>query len=364
MKATIRLAGIFLLAAALALSLRAPRGSADPFPVAIPKGFVWGVSWHPETLKEGETSNRQLDDIGELGCGLLRFDARWKDIQPDPGELDEKKIVRLREIAAEATRRGFQLKVNLGSYPNWALDLLRKDPENFFSCYRQYVKAVVSGLDENISYYQLGNEFNTILDPIPAEYDSRVFREARLEIDQVKKNRPNWKVKTVINACDSFYLPWKKTLEKALDEASSSIDVIGYDFYPGNYCNFTDWSAWQEIPYLTELMKKYDKEAAICETGCPTIFGENRQARWIKESTRGMMKAIAASPLKDRFLFAVFYEYADSPAGLIWPPPSEATFGITTLEGRRKPGFEAFKKLISQTVTAQRATGDTLILNF
>ncbi len=331
-----------------------PQGGRQ-VPPDMPRTFTWGIAWHPvESQPERLPRAAQLEAARELGMGLMRFDARWADLQKAPGELDKSALRYHQDLLRECLDRGFQVKVNLGSYPAWAIDLLKKDPEAFYVQYRRYVDAVLTALGPKVDYYQLGNEFNTILDPIPAEHDARVFREAHAVLERHRAAHPEWKVKTVINVCDTFYLPWKGTLEGVLEEASAAIDVIGYDFYPGNYSHLHDWGAWPQIGYLSDLMLRYDKDGAICETGCLAFFGEGRQARWIQESTRAMLGAIARSPAKDRFRFAAYYELVDAdklPAW--WLPHTEATFGLLTTTGRRKPGFEALREVISETRSVQ-----------
>lgn len=316
----------------------------------LPEGFVWGVSWHPERLHDVPGGYApQLKDAQDLGAGLLRFDVHWNRMQPHADRaLDPSGLPDYRQLVEDARKRGFQVKVNLGGYPAWAVTLAEERPEEFFRRYRPYVRAVVEALGPSVDYYQMGNEFNTILDPIPAALDARVFREARTEIDRGKATWPHWKVKTVINACDTFYIPWRGQLERVLDEASSSIDVIGYDFYPGNYSHVHDWGAWHTLEYLGSLMQRYDKDGAICETGCPAFLGEGRQARWITRSAGALREAIARSPVRDRFRFAVFYELADDPHFKAWPPPTENTFGLVAHDGRRKPGFAAYRRIIQE----------------
>ena len=316
----------------------------------IPENLVWGVSWHPERLMDlPEGYQSQLKDAEDLGVGLIRFDVHWNRMQPrSDAELDLKEIPYFRAIVRDAKAKGMQVKVNLGGYPAWAVELVNKDPEAFFARYRPYVRAVLAELGAEVDYYQMGNEFNTILDPIPEELDGRLFREARAEIDAAKARHPGWKVKTVINVCDTFYLPWRDDLERVLAESADAIDVIGYDFYPGNYSHPHDWSAWKTIDYLSGLMERYDKEGAICETGCPAFLGEGRQARWIAESARAMRREIARSSARERFRFAIFYELADDPHFKAWPPPTENTFGLVAPDGRRKPGFEAFRQVVSE----------------
>lgn len=346
-----------LLPISLAILAYRPFGPAAAQPVSadVPRRFTWGIAWHPVMSQpERFPPAAQLDAAKDLGMGLLRFDVRWADLQPEPGALDRRKLPYYQGLMRDCLDRGFQTKVNLGSYPAWAITLLKDDPEAFFAAYRRYVEATVEALGPQVDYYQLGNEFNTILDPIPAEHDARVFREAKAVIARYQARHPEWKVKTVINVCDTFYLPWKDTLEGVLREASAAIDVIGYDFYPGNYSHLNDWEAWPEIGYLSELMQRYDKDGAICETGCLAFLGEGRQARWIEASPRAMLRAIARSPVKDRFLFAAYYELVDAdklPAW--WLPHTEATFGLITNTGRRKPGFQALREVVSETRSVQ-----------
>ncbi|MBO9538967.1 hypothetical protein J7643_00060 [bacterium] len=327
-----------------------PALSAD-----IPKAFAWGISWHPSDETEGAIAPAaQMDAAQQLGVGLLRFDAPWFKLQPTAdAPFDPKVLETIRAQVEGSLSRGMAVKVNLGNYPGWAIELLKRDPDAFFARYRAYVEAAVDALGPGVSYYQLGNEFNTILDPIPRELDSRVFNEARVVIDRFKAARPGWKVKTVINVCDTFSIPWHDELERVMQEASPSIDVVGYDFYPGNYSHLHDWSAWPGLAHIEGVMKRYGKEGAICETGCLTAFGEQRQARWTAESTRAMLNTIAASPLKDRFLFGVFYELMDPPKIPFYP--TEGTFGLMTAQGRLKPGFEAFRQVVTETRAVQGA---------
>lgn len=307
----------------------------------VPSGFTWGMSWHPYP---GDAS-KDWNSLQELNIGLVRIDASFRELYPQPGKLELTKFTRLQQLVAEGKKRGFQMMINLGTYPDWSLQMLKKDPEGFFKNYRTYVKAVVEGLGDQVAYYQMGNEINTILDPIPQQWDGRICREARAIIDAYKPLNPAWKVKTVINFCDSFYIPWKGELKRLLDEASPSIDVIGYDFYPGNYSYPHDWGAWS-LDYISEMMQKYQKEGAICETGCLALFGEGRQARWISESTRAMLQAIKRSPVSDRYVFAIFYELTDSFGQPFWMPATESSFGIIAQDGRRKPGFGALQEVI------------------
>lgn len=321
----------------------------------IPKDFQWGISWHPSTEAEGAIApSTQMDAAKDLGVGLLRFDAPWVKLQPTPdAHIDPKLLETIRGQVDGSRARGMQVKVNLGNYPGWAVELLKRDPEAFFARYRAYVAAAVTALGPEVSYYQLGNEFNTILDPIPREHDAQVFLTAREEIDRAKAARPGWQVKTVINVCDTFSIPWHDELEGVMKAASSAIDVVGYDFYPGNYSHLHDWSAWPGLAHVEDVMRRYDKEGGVCETGCLTAFGEQRQARWTAESTRAMLNTIAKSPMKDRFVFGIFYELMDPPKLPFYP--TEGTFGLMTAQGRHKPGFEAFKQVVAETRAVQES---------
>lgn len=323
---------------------------SDPPPPESLPNFTWGIAWHPDRLQQhGQAYHTELSAAEKLGVGLLRFDVRWSHLHPQEGSVDDAVLPYFQELIRDARAKGFQVKVNLGSYPRWSLDLLKRDPEAFFMRYQAYVQEVVTALGPTVDYYQMGNEFNTVLDPIPAELDARIFKTARMEIDHGKERWPRWEVRTVINACDTFYLPWRGHIESVLDEASDSIDVIGYDFYPGNYSHLHDWGAWHTLGYLSRLMERYDKDGAICETGCPAFLGEDRQARWISVSTRSLLRAIAASPMRDRFRFAALYELSDDPhPTYLWPPPTEATFGLMAADGRMKAGFEAFRGVIAE----------------
>lgn len=325
-------------------------------PADLPRDFVWGITWHPDDLRAtGHDLAPQQRALDDLGVGLERFDVRWSELEPQEGAFRRDDLPFFHEVVARARAHGRQVKVNLGSYPPWAIAKLHHDPEGFFAAYRHYLEEVIPALGTGVDYFQLGNEFNTVLDPIPAEWDGRVFREAHAVLAPLRRAHPGWHVKTVINACDSFHLPWKHLLERALDEASDSIDVIGYDFYPGNYSQLADWGAWSSIRYLSELMRRYDKDGAICETGCLAFFGEARQARWVAESPRAMLRAIARSPMRARFRFAAFYELGDAPRLPLLMPHTEATFGLMTAEGRRKAGFEAFRQVVAQTRALQAA---------
>lgn len=327
-----------------------------PLPV-MPEGFRWGITWHPDALRAtGRSLAPQLQALDELGVGLERLDVRWSELEPEPGRFRSEELPFYRALVARAVAHGRQVKLNLGSYPPWALAQLRSEPEAFFASYQAYVTRVVRAMGPAVRYYQLGNEFNTVLDPIPAALDARVCRTAHAVIDAEQARHPGWQVSTVLNACDTFHLPWKGHLEAVLEAASEAIDVIGYDSYPGNYGQLADWGAWPQIRYLGELMARYDKDGAICETGCLSAFGERRQARWIQESPRALLAAIARSPVRARFRFAVFYELADAPQLPFLMPYTEATFGLMSPEGRRKPGFAAFRALVAETRQAQLGT--------
>ncbi|MBU6428899.1 MAG: hypothetical protein KGR26_07815, partial [Cyanobacteria bacterium REEB65] len=256
------------------------------------------------------------------------------------------------------------LVVNLCGYPQWALSDLSDRAEAFFAAWQQFVRRVALALADRVAYYQLGNEFNTALDPVPAGKDARVFLAAAAALESASARYPAGSARTVVNpfyGFDQVGSDWSGALSTVLNDATPAIDVLAIDYYPASYDFWDDPGDWSPLCSLATYARRYDKLLAVGETGCPTLLlGEHRQADWYLRALAGLSREVEKDRLAKRMTYVNLFELTDRRSLDLWEfwRPTEITLGLSTQDLRPKAAFFALQHLIANQ---QSKIADTIV---
>jgi len=157
----------------------------------------------------------------------------------------------------------------------------------------QYAKVVASSLWYLVDYYQLGNELNHFINPVPYEVDSAFIAALGRGVNDGDPGL-RYKIVNVIVDLIVEWPYWDNTLRSWLDSAGSFIDIVAIDHYPGTWTS-TGWDYWTPLDKLISITQSYNKVPAIMETGYPSgdvlgIHSEYNQALYIDVAFGEIMK--------------------------------------------------------------------------
>lgn len=326
-------------------------GDEGPFLASWP----WSVNLRTEALLAVPDFTVLLDLAHRLGVTLVRFDAGWKHLQVAEDRWDSGCLARFAAIVHAANAQGMRVIANLDDYPAWALKLLATDRRRFERLWGDYVRKTALALGPGVAFYQLGNEFNSVLDPIPAPYDPRVVVLARGALRDA-----GWKGQTVINPFFGFHhlgSEWDPALRRMLEAAAEAIDVIALDYYPGSYNPWGDPRDWRPLASLARYAKEYDKRLAIGEMGYPTFLGgQQRQVVWLQTTLTALAEEVRELGLRNGLAFVNLFELCDREHLAIWElwRPTEVTLGLADHTLKPKPGFYALQRMIAEFRRSER----------
>jgi len=189
----------------------------------------------PEQLRE------LYADVKRDGITSVRYDWDWWNCEPKQGEFNEEGLGRYqsaKEIMAEV---GLDAPtIILSNPPKWAVELYKKDKEQFFDEFRKYAEEVKAYLvqsgGEKIGRVQILNELNnTIYTPIHTE-DLPQLCEITREV--FRDYNPEIKLMATLIAANmtGFMGQGGVPIEKYLPEfekIKDSFDDIAVDYYAG-----------------------------------------------------------------------------------------------------------------------------------
>lgn len=322
-------------------------------PPSLGAPWRWAVTLNTRRMalsREGYEPHLAL--ATELGASMVRFDLSWNVVEPELDHWRAEQLAWYGALVRAAKRHGLEVIGNLTDYPGWAIAELARNPAAFQRRWYRYVAAVARELDADVAYYQMGNEFNSVLDPIPREHDAEVFRVAHMALgDELGSHRS--RVRTVINPFYGFNhlgSEWDPALRMVLEAASEAIDVLALDYYPGSYNLLGDPQDWSPLSSLAGYAREYDKALAIGETGCPSFGSPSRQSCWYEAALPALAREVEGLGLSRRMAFVCLFELADRPALDWWElwRPTEVTLGLADRYLRPKPCFRIVQGLIGK----------------
>ncbi len=158
------------------------------------------------------------------------------------------------------------------------LSLLQQDTNILSVICEEYMEPVIEGaywyafmvsyyLGNKVTYYQLGNELNHFVDPMPSEYDTAYIESLANGVDMGESYRDS-NYLTIINVFADI-TGWENTLRDWLTLSSEEIDIIAIDHYPGTW-TLTYFNDWSPLDSLIQMAQEYNKMPAIMETGYPS----------------------------------------------------------------------------------------------
>jgi len=164
----------------------------------------------------------------------------------------------------------------------------------------QYAKVVASVLRRLeyepwnlVAYYQLGNEQNHFIDPVPDQFDAAFIEALGRGVNDGDPGRY-----TIVNAFANW-LDWDSTLRSWLNATGGFIDIVAIDHYPGTG-TATGPTDWTPLDVLISIANSYGKTLAIMETGYPSegvnpynpliIHDESKQAQYINVAFTEIIK--------------------------------------------------------------------------
>lgn len=242
-------------------------------------------------------------DIKKDGIDSVRYDLRWRNIEPDQGMVKKEQIDRYATAVSIMKEVGLkEPTIVLSSIPNWAMRLYKKDKNKFFDAYRQYLGYVKKGLQSSekskISTFQVLNELNNpSCTPIQKTQD--LIRICEITREEFTAYNPNLKLMvSVLASCPPKALSrvWFaeniRTFLPKLENIKEAVDIISIDYYPGgshrliseknkykNFINrfvipgkaaykemFADMSLFEEV---AETVAGWGKDYELGETGFP-----------------------------------------------------------------------------------------------
>jgi hypothetical protein len=295
-----------------------------------------------------------LREARALGAGYIRSDVRWMDVLPDLTHPDQNALSWYRSyFQAARDWYGLQPMIVLSNPPK----ALNTASESFrLKAWRSYVETVAEHLGDLCGAYQVLNEPNN---PVYRFFAKQQIPEAIRTASRVIRSRVAGST-ILINLLLDF-TNWETTLEDVMANAGESVDVVGFDHYPGTWSPFIE-PRWPVLARLARRMRASPPESvwhstriAIIETGyatnVPEFRTEQAQGEYFTALTaviRQLDSAQQSSPLP----FIGIYELCDSDSSAFLDP--ETHFGLLTSRLSRKAAFDVVKRLVP-TLAATRA---------
>ena len=245
-----------------------------------------------------DTGNRRAlqdlyNDIKKNGVNSVRYDWRWKAVEPARSQFDDSSLVRYAEAPRLMREAGLEPPtIVLSSIPSWAQMLYKKDKPAFFDAYQRYVEKVRDSLitsRQKIERVQVLNEINNpIFTPIAAEDMPRLCDITRGVLHTLY---PNIKILgTLVASSLSNALGKVSVGVGALDYLDTHADVIrkfdsiAVDYYPGVWHKtllrrpMSEKQMFGELALLKSMMERLAdmqkkgliKDYEIGEVGLPT----------------------------------------------------------------------------------------------
>jgi len=240
----------------------------------------------PEELRE------LFADIKKDSISSIRYDWRWNRIEPGQGAVESETLTRYTEGIRLMTEAGLEAPtIVLSSVPGWAMDLYKKNKEEFFAAYREYVEQVKNSLIQvseetgvKISRVQVLNELNNSVytpfspDELPrfCAITREVFQDYNPEIKLIGSfmagNSSELTSKVKMGVPIEKYLAENK-------ELLAVFDTYAIDYYPGTWHVpiterlITGKEIFAQMGLLETVMTEiasWGKEYEIGEVGLPT----------------------------------------------------------------------------------------------
>ncbi|RJQ50851.1 MAG: hypothetical protein C4521_13290, partial [Actinobacteria bacterium] len=121
----------------------------------------FGMCSHPMWGYGHATIDRELDALSAAGGKWLRFDAEWRDGEPQRGVYYDWYFRQIDYICSAAKARGIEVQVNVFGTPGWANGGkgLAVPPTNDAD-FANFIRKMVATYRGRIKYWEIWNEQN------------------------------------------------------------------------------------------------------------------------------------------------------------------------------------------------------------
>jgi hypothetical protein len=238
----------------------------EPFPLEF---YVTDHSADREDTGNPDVLRALYEDIARDGIQSVRYDWRWKNIEPHGGNFDPESLARYAEAKTLMAEAGLKAPtIILSDLPEWARELYKTNKESFFDAYRNYAETVKQHLagtpGEKVGRVQVLNELNnSVFTPVALEDLPRLFEITR---ETFQDYNPEMKLMATLLASNTGRLtgtPIEEYLPK-LREIKDSFDTVAVDYYPGTW-HFPEGRAATPREYFKETVKNTELLEAVFE---------------------------------------------------------------------------------------------------
>lgn len=307
--------------------------------------YVTDHSPDHENTGNREALHALYKDIQQDGITSVRYDWRWKRIEPKNQKFNEESTGRYRDAIEIMHEEGLQPPtLVLSEIPTWAMELYKTDKEKFFAEFRSYVEHVKKNLEEStqktgqlVERVQILNELNnTVYTPIDSKDVPRLCEITR---DVLFEYNPDIKLLGTVFAGNLPEMVKKATfgkvtlgtpIEEYLEthaDVLKQFDVIAVDYYPGMWhiplgeAKKNNKEIFQQLGLLEETMKTiagWGIEYELGEVGIQTNrnfmsgknnreWGEEYELRDVDMPTRTGFRLDKHNQDRQRYFYNVFF---------------------------------------------------------
>lgn len=184
-------------------------------------------------------------EMQSIGIKKHRYDIKWEDVQSRPDETDLQHLERLRKIGEMAKEAGMDNGIVLSHPPKWALELAKKDPQEFIAAFTEFVDVALDALAGDgknsvvPSSIQIFNELNVPIYTIKEVYSLLPDCVDIVKNKSFEKFGKKIPLMTTLNVTNPLLkgtnFPWGDPVEfiQQNRDILSNFDEIGLDYYPG-----------------------------------------------------------------------------------------------------------------------------------
>jgi hypothetical protein len=256
-----------------------------------PIGFY--ITDHSADLKYGYDKERLKELYGKIkknGVDSIRYDWRWKEINPKEGEINERQLDNYQEARDAMEEVGLHAPtIILSDVPEWAQKLYDKgEKDDFFSAFRTYAESVKDKLQmsggQKLSRIQILNELNnSVYTKVKTDDMPELCRITREVFKEYNEDIQLMATLSVNNLQD---LPAKVGFGKGIKEymaefkkIKDNFDIVALDYYPGLWhwpikdAKWKPKDVFKQMGLLKEVMEEvesWDKDYELGEVGLPT----------------------------------------------------------------------------------------------
>lgn len=312
------------------------QGVENALPTSGPLNFptyfgINGVGYfHRSDLKDDLARRWELEK--ELGVQWDRSDFWWSDLEKEKGKWDFSKGDAAMQIYRD---HGVQMFPILDYGARWRQTRAPANDEERAE-WAEYVRRVVSRYRGYTTYWEVWNEPNILPFWRPEPNPDHYAKLLKLTADVARKANPN--VKLVGFAAAGWDMPF---VTRVLDQVGTDcFDVFSYHFYRWDIPEERTPDEVNEIKLTLEHYGKPNCPIWVTEMGITSNYKEGVSEEVQAVRLMRQILLLIGNGVEKVFPFCLV-DNAGDPMG-----EAGVNLGMVTLDGRKKPAFEAYRTMI------------------